>query len=123
MSILGRILRNRVVCAALLSGASLFSTTADAASCTAGSLCLWDDATPGAVGRFSGTNSSWKPYGWYHRSDRQYNNGTSGMNACIYHGTNYSGGGYAPFLLPRGWTGGGKNFGGSNKWTFASKCP
>ncbi len=123
MSTRRRILFGGALGAVLLSATALIPSEAFAApSCPAGYLCLWDN-NPSDLGKFAGNNSSWVPYGWYHRSDKQYNNGTSGMSVCIWNGTNYTGDGYYALFLPRGWAGAGKNFGGSNQWTWASKCP
>ncbi|WP_442789839.1 peptidase inhibitor family I36 protein [Nocardiopsis sp. EMB25] len=60
--------------------------------CPLGYLCVWEHPNyQGRMYRFAGANASWAAWDINNKDSSWYNNGTEGMLACVWSGTNYQG--------------------------------
>jgi hypothetical protein len=65
---------------------------AGTAACPSGYLCVWDQTYyRGNMYKFSGKNFSWASWAINNHDSSWYNNGTSGLNACVWQYVGYSG--------------------------------
>ncbi|MFI9213941.1 peptidase inhibitor family I36 protein [Streptomyces sp. NPDC053253] len=75
-----------------LAGPASSASAAGTADCPRGYLCVWDQTNyQGNMYKFSGTNFSWGSWAIDNHDSSWYNNGTSGLNACVWQGVGYTG--------------------------------
>ncbi|MEE1805844.1 peptidase inhibitor family I36 protein [Streptomyces sp. BE133] len=68
------------------------SAQAATADCPSGYLCVWDQTSyNGKMYKFKDSNASWSGYAIENHDSSWYNHGTSGLNACVWQYSYYTG--------------------------------